>query len=294
MDALIDLNDAALFVHVVQAASFTTAAKKRGVPVSTVSRRIARLESALGARLLERTTRSLRLTDIGRSYFAHAERAIDELGQGEGHVRELDVVPRGRVRITAPVGLGRMVTSALAQFIAAMPGVVIELDLSERRVDLLDEGVDIAVRSSPVDTADLAGKRIFESTRALFASKRYLERHGRPKRLADLARHDLIATRTTTAGSVWELFSAGRKHRFAFKPRLVINEMQVARHAALEGMGIALLPSPAGTLEKLERVLPSITGERGSMWVLYAAHRSLTAAVRATVDHLLANLAPPR
>jgi DNA-binding transcriptional LysR family regulator len=202
-------------------------------------------------------------------------------------------VPRGRVRITAPVGLGRMVTTALAPFIAAMPGVVIDLDLSERRVDLLDEGVDIAVRSSPADTADLAGKKIFESTRALFASKCYLERCGRPKKLVDLARHDLIAMRTSTTGSVWELLVRGRKQRFAFKPRLVINEMQVARHAAVEGMGIALLPSPTGTLDKLERVLPSVTGERGSMWILYAAHRSLTAAVRATVDHLLASLVPP-
>jgi DNA-binding transcriptional LysR family regulator len=300
-DAAPDLNDVALFVQVVQAASFSAAAKARGVPVSTVSRRIARLEGSLGTRLLERTTRTLRLTDVGRTYLAHAERALDELTQGSHHVRALQVVPRGRVRITAPVALGPMLMTGLASYMAETPLVSIDMDLTDRRVDLLAEGFDIAVRAGPVDSADFVARKISESTRYLFASKAYLDRHGRPERLADLLSHDLIATHSSTSGAAWELFGGGgskrnrndggnRRHRFAFKPRLLVNELLAAKTAALSGIGIALLPSPVVAGGELERVLPSVTGERGGLWVLYPARRSLTAAVRSCVEHLLVSL----
>ncbi len=287
-----DLNDVALFVQVVQAASFSSAARARGVPVSTVSRRIARLESSLDARLLERTTRRLHLTDAGREYFAHAERAIDELGQGSNHLRALDVVPRGRVRITAPVGVGRMLTRALASYIDSAPAVSIELELSDRRADLLAEGFDIAVRSGRIDTADFVGRQIVATARGLFASKEYLDRRGRPRRLADLLAHDLIATRSTATGTVWELFGGKqrRRHRFAFKPRFVVNDLATARYAVRSGIGISMLPTADLEVGELERVLPRLAGESGGLWLLYPAHRSLTAAVRSCVDHLLARL----
>ena len=287
-----DLNDVALFVQVVQAASFSSAARARGVPVSTVSRRIARLESSLGARLLERTTRRLHLTDAGREYFAHAERAIDELGQGNNHLRALDVVPRGRVRITAPVGVGRMLTSALASYIDAAPAVSIELELSDRRADLLAEGFDIAVRSGKIDTADFVGRQIVATARGLFASEAYLDRRGRPRRLADLLAHDLIATRSSATGTVWELFAGSqrRRHRFAFKARFVVNDLATARYAVRSGIGISMLPTADLEVGELERVLPRLAGESGGLWLLYPAHRSLTAAVRSCVDHLLARL----
>jgi len=311
-DAAPDLNDVALLVRVVQTASFSAAAKERGVPVSTVSRRIARLEARLGTRLLERTTRSLRLTDVGRTYFAHAERALDELMQGNRHVRAQHVVPRGRVRITSPVGLGPVITSTLAPYLLKTPLVSIELDLTERRVDLLSEEIDIAVRAGHVDSPDFVARKIVDARRYLFASKAYLDRRGRPKQLADLSSHDLIATRSSSSGAVWELFSglgaeggretegeraAGngpRRHRFAFKPRLFVNELMAARQAAISGIGITLLssregPSP-GDHGELERVLPNFAGEKGGLWVLYRAHRSLTAAVRSCAEHLLASL----
>jgi DNA-binding transcriptional LysR family regulator len=300
-EAAPDLNDVALYALVVRAASFSAAAKQHGVPVSTVSRRIARLERRLGARLLERTTRRLRLTDVGERYFEHAERALEELSEGSRYVRELHAAPRGRVRITAPVGLGPMLTSALASYLAETPLVSIEVDLTERRVDLLAEGFDIAVRAGPLDHGDFVARKILETTRQLFASKRYLDRRGRPKRLSDLASHDLIATRATTTGAVWELFDsasqeesrkpgAGRRHRFAFRPRLFVNELMAARNAALSGIGIALLPSGQIQRGELERVLPKLSGEKGGLWVLYPAHRNLTAAVRSCAEHLVSRL----
>jgi DNA-binding transcriptional LysR family regulator len=297
-DAAPDLNDVALFVEVIEAASFSAAARRRGVPVSTVSRRIARLEASLGSRLIERTTRTLRLTRVGETYLAHAERALDELTQGSQQVCAFDAVPRGRVRITAPVALGPTLTGALAPYLARTPLVSVDIDLTDRRVDLLAEGVDIAVRSGPLESADFVARKVSDSTRCLFASKTYLDRRGRPQRLADLSSHDLIATRSSTSGAVWELFSGGegghrrgnRRHRFAFKPRLVVNELFAAKNAALAGIGIVLLPSLAVDRGELERVLPGVWGERGGLWVLYLARRSLTAATRSCVEHLLASL----
>jgi len=294
-DAAPDLNDVALLVRVVQSASFSAAAKERGVPVSTVSRRIARLEARLGARLLERTTRSLRLTDVGRTYFAHAERAIDELWQGSQQVSAVHVVPRGKVRITAPIGMGPTIASALASYLVKTKEVSIELDLTERRVALVAEGFDIALRAGHPDSPDFVAKKIIASTRCLFASKEYLRRRGRPKEVADLASHDLIATRASSSGAVWDLFSGKdrKRHRVSFKPRLFVNELVAARQAVRSGIGIALLPTRDPSPDEdgaLQRVLPNVSGERGGLWLLYPAQRSLTAAVRSCVDHLLANL----
>lgn len=284
----VDLNDVVLFVDVVQRGSFSAAASGRGVPVSTVSRRIARLEEALGSRLLERTTRRLRVTDAGRQYLAHAERAVDELGQGSDKLHALDASPRGRIRITAPPGLAPHLTSVLAPFLAAHPAVVLDLDLTDRRVDLLVDGIDIALRSGPVDTPDFVGREVFRSSRALYASPEYLARRGRPKKLADLAAHDLIATRATESGAVWDLRVKQRPQKYLFKPKLVVNELMAARHAARAGIGIVLMPTPEIDRGELERVLPDVSGPQGGMWLLYPAHRGLTAAVRACVEHLLA------
>jgi DNA-binding transcriptional LysR family regulator len=295
-DGAPDFNDAALFVQVVRAVSFTAAAREHGVPVSTVSRRIVRLESRLGARLLERTTRRLRLTSVGERYFEHAERALDELTEGSRHVREAQAMPRGTVRITAPVGIGPQLSRALAPFLLNAPLVAIELDLSDRRVDLAAEGFDIALRAGPIDSGDLVAKKIHDSIRGLYASPAYLARHGRPKRIEDLKEHHLIATRATASGAVWDLATTpargkARRHRIDFKPRLLVNELMAARHAAIAGIGITQLPVSHVERGTLERVLPQVSGESIGLWLVYRAHRSVTAAVRACVEHLLGELA---
>ena len=308
-DPALDLNDVALLVRVVQTTSFSAAAKERGVPVSTVSRRIARLEARLGTRLLERTTRRLRLTDVGRTYFAHAERALEELTEGSRHVRAQHAEPRGRVRLTAPVGLGVALTTVLAPYLSQTPLVSLDIDLTDRKVDLESEDVDIALRSGPIDSAEFVARKVVEATRCLYAAPAYLEERGRPERVADLSRHDLIAMHATATGAVWELAGAehtaassrarkkgDRRHRLAFKPRLCVNELKTAKHAARSGIGIALLPAHecAEDVDKglLERVLPDIEGPRNALWLLYRAHRGLTAAVRSCALHLVEHLPP--
>jgi DNA-binding transcriptional LysR family regulator len=284
-----DLNDVALFVDVVRAESFTAAAKSRGVPVSTVSRRITRLEDRLDTRLLERTTRRLHLTDVGRSYFQHAERALEQLGEGNQLVRTFHVAPHGRVRITAPTGLGPLIVRLMQPYLATNRDVTLELELTDRRVDLIAEGFDIAVRSGRIEDPEVIARKIFESSRSLWASKAYLAARGRPKRVADLAAHDLVATQASASGAVWELFTNGKRQRFAFKPRVVVNDMMAARTAVACGIGIGLLPTTEMGAD-LERVLPNAAGPLGGLWVVYPARRGLTAAVRTSVDHLLVEL----
>lgn len=291
----LDLNDVALFVRVVQTHSFTAAAKERGVPGSTVSRHIARLEASLGVRLLERTTRKLLLTEAGRDYFAHAERAVDDVRQGTDRLLQLRKEPRGKVRILAPVVLGSSVSDALFAFLARHPAVSVDLQLDDRGAALLDDGFDLAIVTGKVERGDVVARPIWRSSRKLlFASPRYCKARGTPKRLEELARHDCIATKTADGLATWALLVNRRKRRLTFAPRFAVSEAQAAKRAALAGVGIALLPEVlcAGdaAAKRLVQVLPSVEGEAGGVSLLYRAHRSLTAAVRACLEHFLAEL----
>ena len=291
-----DLNDIAMLVRVVESASFSAAARERGVPVSTVSRRIARLESALGTRLLERTTRALRLTDAGRTYFDHAVRAMDDLAQGAGQLRERQAEPRGRVRILAPTWLADAVAHILFSYLAKHPHVSVDLALDQRAVDLAAEGFDIAIVAGKIDdTNDFVAREIWQAApKILVASPRYLEARGRPRNVRELARHDLLATKSSDGFETWTLMQGRTKRRLTFAPRLFASEIDVVRQAALAGIGIALMPETlcADELAKqrLVHVLGDWEGERGGVHLLFRAHRSLTAAVRACIDRLLAKL----
>ncbi|RKI33587.1 LysR family transcriptional regulator [Corallococcus sp. AB004] len=291
----LDLNDVALLVRVVQRRSFSAAARERGVPVSTVSRRIARLESALGLRLLERTTRTLRLTDAGRKYFDHAERAMDDLAQGTGRVRELQDEPRGRVRIAAPTAFGAAVANVVYLYLAKHPGVSIDLEIDGRRPDP-DSGFDIAIMTEKLnDTDDFVAREVRPMTRKLlFASPHYLKEHGTPRGVEELAVHDCIATRATDGHATWTLAQGRTKRRFTFAPRLYVSEFSAAYRAVLAGVGIAMLPESlcAQDVNKrhMARVLEGWEGDAAGVYLLYRAHRSLTAAVRTCIDHLLAEL----
>ncbi|MFO0660256.1 MAG: LysR family transcriptional regulator [Polyangiaceae bacterium] len=295
----LDLNDVALLVRVVQRRSFSAAAREQGVPVSTVSRRISRLESALGVRLLERTTRALRLTDAGRRYFEHAERAIDDLSQGTGHVRQMQDEPRGRVRIAAPIAFGAAVADSVYSYLAMHPAVSIDLELDGRRPDP-DSGFDIAIVTEKWnDTDDFTAREVRPMTRKLlFASPRYLKQHGNPLGVDELTRHHCIATRASDGHAVWTLAQGRTKRRITFAPRLYVSEFSAAYRAVLAGVGIAMLPESLcaqDTSKKLlARVLDGWEGEAAGVYLLYRAHRSLTAAVRTCIDHLVTELARAR
>lgn len=291
----LDLNDVALLVRVVQRRSFSAAARERGVPVSTVSRRIARLEWALGMRLLERTTRTLRLTDAGREYFEHAERAMNDLAQGTGQVRELQDEPRGRVRIAAQIAFGPAVANAVYRYLVKHPKVSIDLEIDGRHPDP-GGGFDLAIVAEKLkDSGDFIAREVRPTTRKLlFASPRYLKERGTPRGIEELAAHDCIATHATDGHATWTLAQGRTRRRFTFAPRLYVSEFSAAYRAVLADVGITMLPESlcAHDVSKrhLARILEGWEGEAAGVYLLYRAHRSLTAAVRTCIDHLLAEL----
>lgn len=289
-----ELDDARTFAQVVEQASFSAVARKAGVPVSTVSRKIARLEARLGVRLLARTTRKLALTDAGRLYLAHAVRAIEELDTGERSVRALGTGPRGRVRITTPLGVARLLWPIVAEFLDAWPEVRVELDARERRVDLVDEGYDLAIRTGELPDSSLVARKLAESARQLFASAAYLARRGRPRTIAELATHDHVVLDGGSERTTWALRVRGKIVRVLAQGRVRVNEMGLAVQACRDGYGIALLPAnivaSAARERELVRVLPQVDAGRTPIWLVHPSGRSQPQAVRAFADHLLARL----
>lgn len=290
-----DLNDVALLVRVVQAHSFSAAAREIGVPVSTVSRRITRLEASLGIRLMERTTRRLQLTHAGRTFYEHAERAVDDLVQGTDRVRDLQQAPRGRVRVVAPLVIAVPVSNLLCKYLQQHPEVSVELELDDRRVGVLSDDFDIAIVAGSVDATDFTARPLWRTTRKLLlASPRYLKARGTPKRVEDLARHDCVATRIVDRLATWTLVEGSRRRRVTFAPRFYVSEFSAAHRATVAGLGIAMLPEVLCAEDvaqrRLIRVLERYEGESGRLSLLYRAHRSLTAAVRTCIDYLVTEL----
>jgi DNA-binding transcriptional LysR family regulator len=286
-----DLNDAAFFTEVVEHGSFSAAARASGVPVSTVSRRIARLELRLGVALLVRTTRSLVLTDAGRAYGDRAVRALAELEEAERLVRDLHERPQGRLRVAAPRGVALLVWPAVAEFLDRFPDVSVDLDAHERRVNLVAERYDVAVYTGPLADSTMIARKLLEGTYGLFASPAYLARRGRPKRLRDLAEHDVVIVADRAKQASWALRDGGRGRTLPVRGRVRVNEIGLAHRATLDGYGIGKLPDPLAASDvragRLERVLPRVDGGPIPAWIAYPAARVLSRALRAFVDHMV-------
>jgi len=273
-----DLNLVAAFVRVVEAESFTGAAKTLGLPKSSISRRVTHLEKQLGVQLLKRTTRKLALTDAGRAYFEQAERAIVGLEAAAEAAAGMDAEPRGIVRMTAPFDLGVMgLADILAEFTNEDPDVHVELSLSSAVVNLADAGFDLGVRAGPTLDPTLVSRRIGGSDLGLFASKAYLERRGRPARIEDLGAHDAVLFRGQQGKAVWRLEdSNGQVASVEMRGRVNADEMLFVRQAVAAGMGIGMLPVFAKPeacpkrveLDPLERVLPDLALRGGALHVV--------------------------
>ncbi|HTE50188.1 MAG TPA: LysR family transcriptional regulator [Kofleriaceae bacterium] len=294
MDMDADLNDVFFFALVSELGSFSAAAREAGVPVSTVSRRIARLEERLGVTLMTRTTRKLSLTDAGRGYQDHARRAVDEIEAAERMVHDLGSRPSGRVRLTTSMGIARIVWPSISEFLELHPDVRVELDAREHRVDLVEEGYDLAVRAGELPDSTLVARKLFDATRQLFASPAYLARRRRPRRVVDLAHHDCVLMGIGAPRAPWVLRQRGRRLRVVVSGRIRVNEMGLAHQACLDGCGIALLPVKLSAADvaagRLERVLPSVDGGSSPLWIVHPAGRRLPSAVRALADHLVARV----
>lgn len=282
-----NLNDLSVFVQVVNAGSFTAAARRIGTPPSTVSRRVARLEKRLGARLLHRTTRQLRLTDSGRRYYERGSRILEELEDAERELAELHASPRGLVRVAAP--MEHSVTMALmSRFLVENREIRVELFLTNRLVNLVEDGYDVAIQPGELpDSTHLVAFKLMDSVFRLVASPSYLVERPAPERPEDLATHDCIVFGPSVE-TVWSLPTATGPVKIPVRGRLAVNHLVSVKEAAIAGIGIAMLPQVVCDSEiqsgSLRVVLPETPPPAVPVWVTYTGGRHISPAVRALVD----------
>jgi len=283
----LDLNDVLTFARVVRAGSFTAAARELGVQKSSVSRRVSALEEHLGARLLQRTTRALRLTDEGRVFYDHCQRALAELQDAEEALGGMGARPRGLLRITAPLSFG-FLGPIVAAFLQRWPEVEIELVCTDRVVDLVEEGFDVAIRAGKLPDSSLIARRVGSLPRFLVASPSYLRRRRTPRTPADLAAHDCVSFGARR--SPWLLQSEGASIEVAVASRLLVNDYDLLRQTVVAGLGIGLIPEPDCVQPladgRLKRVLPAWTGVETPIHAVYPSLRHLSSKVKAFIDHL--------
>lgn len=235
------LNDMALFVEVVKAKSFRRAAEAIGMPNSTLSRRITTLEKAIGLRLLHRTTRKIEPTEAGQIYFDRCKRIVDEARLAHEQLGELLAQPSGVLHASLPVDFANVFLAPLiAEFASRYPGISFEFDLTSRRVDLVAEPVDVAIRIGEPPSSNLIARRLALVPRYLYASPQYIERFGEPSQPADLVRHECLRLRTTEA-SAWTLHDATKTVEVAVGGRFLLNSVGMIRRLATLDLGIAVL-----------------------------------------------------
>lgn len=291
-----DFNDLQFFTAVVLNHGFSAAARALRVPKSRISRRVALLEERLGVRLLDRTTRGLGLTQVGQQVFEHARAAVIEAEAAEEVALRMQAEPRGLVRLSCPLGLQSAIAGPLPGFLAAHPLLRVQLIATNRRVDLVHEGVDVAIRvRERLDTdADLQMKRIGVSKRILVASPNLLAKMDQPTMPAGLASFPILHQEEQD-GSIWQLTADnGDTSTVAIEPRLATGSFDILIAAACEGAGIALLPAASCRQAlfsgALVRVLPQWSGTDGILHLVFASRRGMLPSVRAVIDFAAAAL----
>lgn len=288
-----DLNDLYYYSIVVEKGGFAAAGRALDIPKSRLSRRIAQLEERLGVRLLQRSTRRFAVTDAGQRFYRHCQTVIAEAQAAEEAVAELTSEPRGLVRLSCPVSITQNVmTEMLPEFCEKYPQVRILVLSTNRRIDLINEGVDVAIRVRfKLDTdADLVLRTFGRSSALLVASPTYLAKRGRPAHPSDLPRYETISISEMESQS-WELSAKdGSKHRFDHQPRLMCGDFPLVLAAAARGLGIALLPESvcarAVAAGELEVLLPEWSPPEGIVHCVFPSRRGLLPAVRALIDWL--------
>jgi DNA-binding transcriptional LysR family regulator len=289
-----DLNDMLLFAEVVERGGFAAAGRALGLPKSRLSRRVAALEAQLGVRLLQRTTRKLSLTEVGEAYLRHCQALRESAQAAADTVAQVQTEPRGTLRVACPVTLAQtMLAELMPDFLARHPLVRVELLVSNRVVDLVEEGVDVAlrVRTTLDDSGSLVIKRLGDDAPVLVASPALLARQGTPATLEELGRLDSMAMSTTDGRASVRLTGPdGRETTVQHTPRYVADDLLTLHVAALAGTGMCWLPSYMCEDDlrqgRLVRLLPDWQPPRGIVHAVFPSRRGLTPAVRRFLDFL--------
>src|SRR5512134_867498 len=285
-----DLNDTLIFAKVVEHGSFVSAARALRLPKTTVSRKIQELESRLGAQLLHRTTRKLGLTEAGNIYFEHSQRIARELDEAESAIGQLQGGPRGWLRVTAPYSFAiSRITPLFGEFQARYPEVRVEMVLTNDRIDLIDKEIDVALRIGPLQDSNLVARRLAVFRSQVYASPRYLARHGEPVHPGDVQHHRTFGMNGN--GFFWPLNDGTTTTDFRINPVLVANDPAALHPALLSGEGLMLT---ADVMVKayaehgyVQRVLAGWTGPTAELNAVFPRGQGKSPKVRAFVDFLI-------
>jgi DNA-binding transcriptional LysR family regulator len=277
------------FVAVAELRGFAPAARKLGLSPSGVTRLIAALEEHLGARLLQRTTRSVALTDVGSRYLERARRILSDVEEAEDSAQDERATPGGRLVVSAPVGFGRLhVSPVMSEYLKLYPGVSGDLRLSDRVVNLVEDGIDVAVRIGHLPDSSLVARHVGEMRRIVVASPGYLEAHGEPDTPEAIASHQTIRFGATMAAPDWLFVREGEEVHIATAPRFTTNSSDAAVHFAAQDGGLTRLlayqAAEAIKAGRLKIILAKFEQPALPIHVVYPTSRLLSAKVRTFID----------
>ncbi|SEK65920.1 DNA-binding transcriptional regulator, LysR family [Variovorax sp. YR750] len=293
---MLDLNDVAMFVQVVRHGSFAEAARRLGLPPNTVSRRIQQLESQLGTRLMQRSTRKLTLTSAGQAFHDQCAGLVDGLAAAGQALAAGGQEPSGLVRVAAPADFFDFFPMEwVADFLAEHPLVKLDFVLSDAAADLIAEQIDVAFRGGVLRDSGYVGRRLITRSGGLLASPAYIERRGEPRSLQDLAHHDCVTPSSPSGHAIWQLTGPdGVDEEVQVTGRFTGNTAQALRKAALAGLGIAQLPPAMATRDEqaglLVRVLPQYEYRGRGLNVVYPSRKHLPLAVSAFIGLVMGKL----
>jgi DNA-binding transcriptional LysR family regulator len=290
----VDLQEINAYVKVVQTGSFTRAADSLGTQKAHVSRLVTQLEHKLGVRLLERTTRSLSLTEVGREIFERSVSILGAIDEARRAAQKTHAEPGGVLRLTCGVEFGMIAVSRwISAYLDSYPQVQVQADFTGRLVDLVHEGFDLAIRLGNLPDSSLAARKLGDLAYGLFASPAYLQRKGTPSSPDELSRHDRLAFTGSAQSNAWRLRQAEQETTVDGSPRLRVNNSFAVRDAAAQGLGIAQLPlvlaSSLSDAGQLVRVLPDWRPPNVAVHALFPSARYLTPKVRAFIDYAVAH-----
>lgn len=296
-----DLNDMFFFSEVVERGGFAAAGRSLGLPKSRLSRRVAELETRLGVRLLQRTTRRLSLTDVGAQFMRHCKAMRKEAEAAAEVVAQIHAEPRGTLRVTCPVTLAQTVMGdLLPRFIAQYPQVRVEMQVLNRAVNLVEDGIDVAlrVRATLDDSGSLVVKPLCITRTLLVASPAQLERQGHPITPADLDSLDTVDMAAIDGRSLWRLQGPdGKTHEWTHHPRCTIDDLLTLKHTVIGGVGVSALPDFLCQDDiqtgRLVTVLPGWSLAPGRVHAVFASRRGLAPVARRFLDFLGEHLQTP-
>lgn len=279
------------FVEVVSRGSLSAAARAEGIAPAMIGRRLDALETRLGVKLLQRTTRKLALTNEGAAFLEDCQRILGELEEAESAVAERSARATGHLLVSAPAGFGRQhVAPLLPSFLAEHRDVTINLNLNDRLVDLVGEGIDVAIRIASLSDSNLVGVKLADNHRVLVASPAYLKRHGTPASLADLARHNCLAISSEGSQRGWTFLEHGKPVTVKVDGNMVCNDGEVLHDWAMAGKGLAWRSmwevGPEIRAGRLNTVLDQFAAPGNDIHAVFAQRRHLPLRIRAFVDFL--------